>query len=252
MENNIILPRIYTKEMWEIGGKRKYAKQFIGKYYISWSQIESFRDKKGFNTGLSGSQEYCLNYFFGVKFPDMGWGQFGHDVENYITEKKDADKFEPQEIQTLDKIEPLGEYQREVTVYIKDLDIIVLGYIDDMTPADKKKVIKLLRDYKTKSESSKKDLHDLKKMQIELYTIGLMQEGFTVEEAEYLIIERLGGKECMNGGGREVLKVGEKIWRETYDHERIQPERLEEVEQLVVETVKLISAYYKVFLKYFK
>src|SRR5699024_5468727 len=162
--------------------------------------------KKGFNTGLEGDLEWCKKYLFGSKFPDMGWGEFGSRVEDYICEKEHLDKFSKEEKEVLDKIKPLGIFQREITVYIEDLDIIVLGYIDDMSV--EKDVVTMLRDYKTKSKSSKKDLHLPKKHQIELYTLGLKQEGFTVKKAEYVVIERLGGYECMKGGGVDSLSVG--------------------------------------------
>ena len=132
----------YSKEVWERGGKRKEHKKFIGKNYISWSTCESFNDKAGFNTGLLGEYEYILNKLSKVKFPDMGWGDFGSQVEAYITlrDKKDLKKFDKQAVgdfevalktisdtekETLNKIEPLGVFQYEICYYIEELDIIV-------------------------------------------------------------------------------------------------------------------------------
>jgi hypothetical protein len=243
----IELPKKYTEFLWEKGGKVEEHRQYIGKNCVSWSQIESFNDKTGFNTGLLGKYEYFIKYFSGQSFPDMGWAQFGQEVENYITEKLDADKFSNKEKETLNKIKPLGVFQQEILIYFEDLDTVVLGYLDDSTPP-KEKTVNLLRDYKTKSESSKKDLHDDKKHQLEIYILGLRQKGLEVTNAEYCIIERLGGRECMQGGGREVLKVGEKIWYEPYSWDE---KRLQQTEKMVKDTIKEISEYWKIYQKYF-
>lgn len=243
-----VLPAIYTKEIWERGGKVKDHKKFIGKYYISWSSIESFNDKSGFNTSLLGEYEYMLNKFFEVKFPDLGWGDFGHQVENYITLRTDGENFTDEEKAVLDTIAPLGVYQREVCLYVKDLDIIILGYIDDHSDSADSNHIEILRDYKTKSESSKKDLHLDKKFQLELYAMYLISQGYSVGKAQYVIIERLGGRECMNGGGRKSLSVGGKVWYE--DYLRLNEDRFKEAHNLVKNTITRISSYYKTYLKF--
>ena len=105
-------------------------------------------------------------------------------------------------------------------------------------------VVDIVRDYKTKSKSSKADLHDPKKLQLELYILGLQQRGLKVEKAEYVIIERLGGRECMNGGGRKSLRIGNTVWREPY---RFSEKSVTRAESIVRETVQQISKYYKVF-----
>lgn len=83
------------------------------------------------------------------------------------------------------------------------------------------------------------------KYQLELYTSALKQIGLTVEEAEYFVSERLGGRECMMGGGREVLTVGEGIWRipRLWDETR-----LETTKEIVINSVKRISELYKNYL----
>ena len=247
MKKQIELPKKYTEFLWKKGGEVEEHKKFIGKNCVSWSQIESFNDKKGFNTGFEGKLEYILKYFLGATFPDMGWADFGTQVENYITERTDADKFTEEERATLDKIKPLGVFQQEILIYIEELDTVVLGYLDDSTPPQEK-TVELLRDYKTKSASSKKDLHEDKKHQLEIYILGLREKGFEVKNAEYCIIERLGGYECMQGGGRDVLKVGKEIWYEPYSWDE---KRLEETKKLLVNTITEISDYWKLYKKVF-
>lgn len=244
----IELPRIYTRDKWA-ENKIPEHKKYIGKQYISWSQIESYNDKSGFNTGFDGDLEYILSYFSGFTFPDMGWGDFGTQVENYITERKDGDKFSDEEKEVLEKITPLGVYQKEICLYIEELDVIVLGFIDDMSPIIES-TVKIVRDYKTKSESSKKDLHLDKKHQLEIYVLYLKQQGVTVKNAEYCIIERLGGYQCMQGGGRDVLKVGKRIWYEPYN-KALDEKRLIQTKKLLISTIKDISETYKIYNKFF-
>lgn len=267
MYNKINIPSIYTEEVWKRGGSKKEHKKYIGLPYVSWSQVESFNDKSGFNTGLLGEFEYLLNRFSMIDFGDMGWGQFGSEAEAYITlrnlpkaklvkiEKKVQDElaealrnFTEEEKEVLDTITPLGTYQDEICYWIEELNVIVLGYIDDRSP-EKDGKIDILRDYKTKSESSKKDLHDDKKHQIELYILGLRQRGLEVQNAEYCIIERLGGRECMGGGGRASLSIGKRVWYEPYSWDE---ERLKVTHQMIVDTVIRISSLYTTYEKYFK
>ena len=260
--SKINLPQIYTEEVWKRSGNQNHFK-YIGLPYVSWSQIESFNDKVGFNTGLEGKFEYIIKYFSKYKFDDMGWGNFGSQAESWIT-LRNADRslldvktlqdleaaeknFKDVEKKVLETIEPLGVFQEEICYYVEELGVIVLGYIDDRTP-EKGDKIDLLRDYKTKSLASKKDLHLPKKHQIELYILGFRQQGLFVQNAEYCIIERLGGGECMRGGGRESLYVGTNVWYEPYIWNE---ERLKVTNKMVVNTVKQISDLYAVYNNYF-
>lgn len=56
--------------------------------YISHSQYKLWKEAKSFNLGINGKIEYFASYFLGYKFPDKGWGEFGNDVETYITERR--------------------------------------------------------------------------------------------------------------------------------------------------------------------
>ena len=234
------LPKRYDEVKWERGGSRPEHEKFIGMPVTSWSQVESWTAKKGFNTGMAGNKEYMIRYFLGERFPDMGWGQFGTEVEDCVTLGQ-CEPFDDEEMIILRDVKPLGIFQDEIVVDFGDF--CLLGYIDDRTE-EKDGIVEIVRDYKTKSKSSKADLHDPKKLQLELYILGLQQRGLEVKRAEYLIIERLGGRECMNGGGRESLTVGNNIWKEKY---LFSQKSIERAESIVRETVKEISDYYKIF-----
>jgi len=235
-------------------------KEFQGKPMVSWSQIETWIGAKGFNTGLPGLHEYIRKYFFGEEYPDMGWGTFGSETEAYITLKNVDPKtikdektrtelegalknFTDAEKKVLDQIKPLGNFQHEAVIDFGGF--VLLGYIDDLSDD-----FSHMRDYKTKSESSKRGLTSDKTYQMEVYTLYVQKMlKKEVKKWEYCIIERLGGGPCMKGGGREALSIGPRIW---YEEKQITPERLKETEKLILDTVKEISDHYKTFLKYNK
>lgn len=239
MSKTLDLPKKLGQKLWEKLGSNPEWEKHIGKPMVSWSQIESFNAKNGFNTGLLGKYEYIRKYFLGESYPDMGWGTFGTEAQEYIQERKHGDKFTKAEKKVLDTITPLDIFEQPVILDFKDF--IVLGFIDGLS-ADWKKI----RDIKTKSENSKKDLFTGKKHQLELYSLYVEQEKGFLPECEYVIVERGGGRECMMGGGRAVLTVGERVWYEPY---KITKTRLAETKKLVKSTVKEISKYWKVFNK---
>lgn len=209
-----------------------------GKYYVSYSQITAWNEAKGFDTGKSGKEEYIRKYFLYEKFVDnKGFAQFGKEVEAYITERKEGDKFTDEEKQTLETITPLGVFQHEFKLEYKDF--YVLGYIDDCTPD-----FTAIRDYKTASEKSVKKYHEEAYNQLHVYALALKQQtGKLPKSAEVCAIERFG-----NGfkGGRNVLTVGKQVW---YIPKVLKPANLKQTDALIQQTVKEISNYYTVFTK---
>jgi len=105
-----------------------------GNYYISYSQYSTWKELKSFNLGVLGKQEYILGYFLGVKWPDQGWAEFGSDVEDYICTKDKKEKFNKEELLTLDKIEPIGVFQKEIRLWILP-NVYVYGFIDNSMKA---------------------------------------------------------------------------------------------------------------------
>lgn len=282
---SIVLPRVYTKEVWERNGKVAEHKKYIGLFYISWSQISSYMDKSGYNTGLLGRYEYIRSYFMGETFPDEGYATHGLQVEAYIcyngltkakfdklseSDKKDfydaEARFTDEEKKILKKIKPLGVFQKEIIYKFEDIPVILMGFSDDLSKHTKKNpVIEVLRDYKTKSAKTRKDLFKPEVMQLELYKLGLEQDGYTVNKAEYCVISREwaedfnafrdAGKSEIEEDDRikaklEHLRVGE-VFYDPYD--RINdPERLQHCVDVCTEAVKNLAEDYRVYLKYFK
>jgi len=209
-----------------------------GNYYISYSQLSSYNDAKGFNLGTKGSVEYMAKYFFGEDFPDAGWAQFGKDVEDYITERKAGETFKDEEKRVLEKISPLGVFQKEIKLWLFP-NIYVLGYIDDALPDFSK-----IRDYKTASANSKEKYYKENYYQLDIYAAAIEQDLGIIPELEVCIIQRKGnvmGKK----NARKDLSVGEMVWY----HQRVSSrERIDFIKQEMIKKIYEISNSYKLFL----
>lgn len=221
LENTIQLPRT-TK-----GGKPRF----------SYSQYRLWKDKVSFNLNKEGWIEYICHYFLGYDWADAGWGEFGHDVEDYVTLRIKEQRFTEKEKFTMDKIKPLGNFQQEIEVDLGGF--IFLSIIDDATEDFRR-----IRDYKTASENSSKQYRQDDYWQLDSYGLAIKKKFGFIPEAEVCIIERKGN--AMFGGGRKSLSVGEKIW---YVPRLLTEDRLSFLEQDIIKTVHEVSEYYKIFRK---
>lgn len=208
-----------------------------GQYTISYSQIKLWNDLKGFSTGLLGKFEYIRSYMLKEEYADWGWGQFGTEVEDYICERKWADKFTAEEKATMEKIVPLGNFQVPLDIDFKDFRFI--GFKDDTNKDES-----ILRDYKTASEKSKEQYYTPEYKQLDLYALDTKKKtGSLPKELQVTIIERKGNA---FRGGRDVLTVGENIWEVQRE---VDPVRIDAMEDMIVTAANEISEYYKAFLE---
>lgn len=211
-----------------------------GEYFISFSQVSLWREAKGFDTGFPGYQEYIRKYFLGETFENnTGYAEFGTEVENYICSREDSDKFTDDEKAVLEKITPLGVFQKEIKLYFKEYGFYVKGFIDDCTED-----LTRVRDYKTASSKSKEKYYQQDYRQLDLYALAIKEEtGVLPSQVEVVCIERLG-----NGfkGGRNALTVGKEIW---YIDKVVNEQRIKEVKDYIITSAIEISEYWKVFCK---
>lgn len=248
-------------------GELILPKKRDGRQYLSYSQIKSWNSMKSFNLSINGKFEYILEYFFGEDFGDMGWAEFGQDVENYIcyrdmdpsriadldakviadnkkygkNEKLVSESlkaFAPEEKKVLETITPLGVFQQEGLIHFDDFDVLL--YIDDATED-----FMHIRDYKSASENSSKQYYKDDYWQLDVYGMWVKQEFARLpEKAEVVIIERAGN--CFRGGGRGVLSVKDRVW---YHERELTEKRQMLLKQQIKTTAKEISDCYKMFLK---
>lgn len=210
-----------------------------GKCYVSYSQFTSWYDLKSFSLGVEGRVEYMIGYFFGHRFPDAGWGQFGAEVEDYICEKKGPENFSVRELAFLSEIEPLGKFQVEVRLPIVE-DVYLLGYIDD-AEVDFSRI----RDYKTGSLASTRKYYKDTYKQLVIYAAWVEYVHGFLPVAEVCAIERVGSCYGMTER-RDLLSVGDNVW---WIEQEITPKRVAQVKSELVSFVYELSAAYSVFKK---
>lgn len=208
-----------------------------GKPRISYSQVKLFNEAKSFNLGIEGVLEYMATYFLGYTFPDIGWGQFGEEVESYIAKREQADKFTDAEKEVLNKIKPLDFQSDKFSIDYGQFELY--GIIDDRS-----KDWTQIRDYKTASKNSKKQYETDDYVQLDLYALKAVEVTGIIPELEVCVIERKGNANF--GGGREALTVGDNVW---YIPKKTSEARLDALKKEVFRTVVEISEYYKLFLK---
>ncbi|MEX0595850.1 MAG: hypothetical protein WD512_05050, partial [Candidatus Paceibacterota bacterium] len=225
--------------------------------------FNSFKSMKSFNLSILGKHEYMRSYFLNERHPDQGWAEFGQDTEDYIcyrglsqkeVEKMDQEReasgeklvseifssFSDTEKETLNKIEPLGNFQVQVDLEIMP-GVYLLGYIDDAT-----KDLTYIRDYKTGSKNSCKKYYENDYYQLDLYSAYVRDvTGKLPDIAEVCMIERSGN--CFGMvERRDLLEVKNEIW---YHERKISDDRIDFVLHDLRRVVKEISDLYKVFLK---
>jgi hypothetical protein len=211
-----------------------------GNYYISYSQLSSFKDMESYNLGVLGKIEYMAHYFFGVDWPDSGFALFGSEAEDYICNRDHADHFTDQERAVLDSIKPLGNFQVEIKLWILP-NVYIKGYIDDCN-----KELTWLRDYKTASKRSKAKYYKEEYVQLDIYAMYALQEtGKIPEQLEVCIIERTGNCYGMVER-RDLLKVGNEVW---YHNRETSLERMNNIKGNLIATVYEISELYRLYLK---
>lgn len=208
-----------------------------GKPRISYSQVKLFNEAKSFNLGIEGVLEYMATYFLGYTFPDIGWGQFGEEVESYIAKRENADKFTETEKKTLNDIETLELQSDKFSIDYGQFELY--GIIDDRSTDWTK-----IRDYKTASKNSAKQYYEDDYVQLDLYALKAVEVTGIIPELEVCVIERKGNANF--GGGRDALTVGDNVW---YISKKTNEERLERLKKEVFRTVVEISEYYKLYLK---
>ena len=75
---------------------------------------------------MAGNKEYMIRYFLGERFPDMGWGQFGNEVEDCVT-TGNCEPFDDEEMIIPRDVKPLGIFQDEIVVDFETSVFLVIS-----------------------------------------------------------------------------------------------------------------------------
>lgn len=237
-ENKILLPKTFRQKdidyLTQGKGNPEWEKH-IAKPKISYSEMSKMWENQYVKNPL---KEYILQHFLGQEssIPDA-YGIFGTCIEDFICHGKEECNLEDSEKETLKQITPYGNYQ--VPFLIDFGNFVFIGKKDDQTTD-----AKIIRDYKTASESSvtQYDVGYPKYKQLHIYALErLINHNQIPEKLEVVAIERLG-----NPFKSEPLKVGKKVWQ--FDFVPTETELLE-LKELIINTANKISDYYKVFLR---
>lgn len=203
-----------------------------GKYYLSYSQINTWKKSK---------REYIRQYFFGEKFLGNDYTDFGGKIGEAL-EYNDFSNFTEKEQELLKTIPRYDQFEREIKLQMDGF--YIKGYIDTNTSenTDKKELVKKIADYKT-GDCDKKEAEYASDdyIQLDIYAAAIQQEtGVLPEEVYVHLIDRKG-----NAFSGEKLVLGDKLITITKE---VNDQRIKEVKDFVQEVAEEISEYYKLFL----
>lgn len=232
---NIELPKRYENEL------GNYP-QHKGKFKISYSQLNSFKDYK---------EQYIQGYFLGIPSESGMFAFFGNLVGTYFSDGAKHENLSEFDMQTIDKLVKYSssKYEAEVVIDLEPFglkDCVLQGF-SDMEYDDNN--LRFIEDLKTGASKSMQEKYgDLKKYyQTRMYAYQRELEGFTIGGCQVNHLDRKGNN----------LQIGDKnCLRLTGQIDYIPtPYKKEDVEDYlrnsVVPTCKEISDYFKMYNKYF-
>lgn len=240
----IILPKTFRQKDIDYltqGKGNPDLNKYIGKPKISYSDLNLFLNETYSKNSL---RDYVLQQFLKVpsSIPEA-YGEFGKATEDYICKKENTWGFSDEERQVLDTIKPLGEFQQGFVIDFDDF--VLIGLKDDVCEVCD---TRLIRDYKTASESSyeKQYKEAESNMQLKIYALSwYLNKHIIPDKLQLVVVERFGNPFAKEESDRK-LRVGKNVWiKEFITNEK----ELLELKDEIVKNVRLISSYYQVFTK---
>lgn len=192
---------------------------------LSYSQISAFRRNK---------RDYIRRYFLNEPFIDNDYTSFGSKVGKAL-ELGDFSAFTAEEKKLLETVPRLDEFEKEISLEYKDLNLRVIGYIDTNDNG-----MTIIYDYKTGSEG--KESEYLKDDYVQPIIYAMATKNITGElpkDVAVIFIERLG-----NPFKGDELKVGEYMKKINIP---INDARIAYTNKLILDTATEITRYYNVF-----
>lgn len=232
---NIQLPKVYENEL------GNYP-QHKGKYKISYSQLNSFKDYK---------EQYIQGYFLGNASESGMFAFFGNLVGTYFSDGEKDENLSVSDMETINKLvkHESSKFESEIVIDLESFGLkgcVLQGFSDHEFDSDKKRFIEDLKTGASKSMQEK--YGDLKKYyQTRMYAYQRELEGFEIGGCQVNHLDRKGNNLII--GDKNCLRLtGQIDYIDT-------PYKKEDVEDYlrnsVVPTCKEISEYWKVYQKYF-
>lgn len=229
----LTLPKIYDNP----SGIEKFEKH-VGKPKISYSQIDSW------NNPLYKGQ-YIENYFLGMPSSGNIFAEFGTKVGEWLEKEEESDlSFD--DLSVLGKVGRPGgcEYEREIVVE-RPSGYVIQGFIDRTRSGewDNESQLEVV-DFKTGNIEKKESFYASEDyQQTTLYTHALLEEGEKVIWSGVVMLGRKG-----NGSEKSPIRLSGEIKDIETPYSKA---RADKFLKKCDKTVKDISEYYKVYLKYF-
>jgi hypothetical protein len=189
---------------------------------LSYSQMSTFKKSKDL---------FYQRYIVGEEFQTNEYIEFGSKVGDAL-EKNDFSKFSKKEIETLNKVTRLDEFERPV--FLKYSEFYIVGYIDTVN-SDLTEII----DYKTGGVKKELQYMENSYNQLQIYALGIQQEtGSAPKKASVEFIRRKGNLykgQSLYVGDEEPIKIDVDI----------SSSRLMDVYLDILKTANEINEFYK-------
>lgn len=233
--SKLILPKVYESDKEEF-------QQYVGLPKISYSQINSWNDKKY-------KVDYIRQYFFGEDQDSGAYAAFGSACGEYLEHKGQKLDYENQllsadDIQTLDMlVDEEAVYEDEIVYPVKDskgnIIFVIQGFIDKMKVKD----IELdIIDFKTANNEKKRAFYGGEDYnQTILYAGAKEALGFKIKDCGVIMMDRVG-----NAFRGQELHLSGKVEGVPTPYSKA---KFSKFIKYATKTAKEISAHYQVLLK---
>lgn len=231
----IILPKRYENEL------GNYP-QHKGKFKISYSQLNSFKDYK---------EQYIQGYFLGMSSESGMFAFFGSLVGEYFEKGAKNINLSDLDMQTIDNLvkHPSSKFEAEIVIDLEPFglkDCVLQGFSDHEYDMDG---MRFIEDLKTGASKSMQEKYgDMKKYyQTRMYAYQRELEGNTIGGCRVNHLDRKGNNLII--GDKNCLRLTGQI---DYIPTPYKREDVEEyLREGVVPTCKLIAEYFSVYSKNF-
>lgn len=230
----IKLPSVITEDVWFYENNKEVLKEHLGKPYISYSSISSWEEY---------NDDYIKNKFAGIPSETVytRFGNYlGEAVENGEFGEENPDNFIGQEnFELIPRTKKGYKESYERFVVLDFGEFIFIGFIDMMFEKKKKAFVE---DLKTGGNKKEVQYSLPKYVQVVLYAMALLEEGYDIEGISVWFVRRTGSHI------KPPLKISDEQFRIELPFTE---ERIEYALDKVNRVVKEISDLYKTYLKFF-
>lgn len=232
-KSKIKLPSKITKDSWFYKDNEELCKPHLGKYYISYSSVESW---------IGYREDFIKQKFAGIKTPDGLYAQLGNYMGEAVETGTFGDNpsgFTGQENIDLKELRPEGaEYEKMIIIDMGEY--VILGFIDVFHEYEK--MVAHIRDLKTGGKNKEKKYSSEEYVQVVLYAYAIEQLGYKIGKTDVYFVRRTGSHV------NPPLNISEEQFEIPLEYSK---ERVKFALDRVDKVVKEVSDVYKTYVKVF-